>query len=88
MAEAPCPGHRPASAVDCLGHPRISSPQASSALHQTLDRLQQVNQQLQRTVIELEQVASTDKLTGAWNRRRLEECARKKWIASTAMVSR
>lgn len=55
----------------------ISSPQASSALHQTLDRLQQINQQLQRTVIELEQVASTDKLTGARNRRRLEECARK-----------
>jgi len=46
------------------------------AMQQTLDRLRQANQELQRTVVELEQVAGTDKLTGAWNRRRIEECVR------------
>ncbi|HRD93850.1 MAG TPA: diguanylate cyclase [Accumulibacter sp.] len=48
--------------------------QASRTVQQTLDSLRQANQELQRAVVELEQVASTDKLTGAWNRRRLEEC--------------
>jgi diguanylate cyclase (GGDEF)-like protein/hemerythrin-like metal-binding protein len=46
------------------------------AMQQTLDRLRQANQELQQTVVELEQVAGTDKLTGAWNRRRLEESVR------------
>ncbi|MBE2260039.1 MAG: diguanylate cyclase [Rhodobacteraceae bacterium] len=50
--------------------------QPAAAVQQTLDSLQQANRELQRTVVELEQVASTDKLTGAWNRRRLEECVR------------
>ena len=46
------------------------------AMQQTLARLQQSNRELQQTVAELEQVASTDKLTGAWNRHRLEEGVR------------
>lgn len=55
------------------------SPQQAPAAvqQQTLDRLQQVNRELQQTVAELEQVASTDKLTGIWNRRRLEDCVRR-----------
>lgn len=48
----------------------------SATLQQALDRLQQAHFDLQQTVLELEQVASTDRLTGAWNRRRLEECLR------------
>lgn len=54
----------------------VAPPSASPAMQQTLDRLQRSNQELRRTVVELEQVAGTDKLTGAWNRRRLEECVR------------
>ncbi len=49
---------------------------APGTTQETLDRLQQTNLELQQTVIELEQAASTDKLTGTWNRRRLEECVR------------
>ncbi|WP_374690584.1 diguanylate cyclase [Accumulibacter sp.] len=47
--------------------------QASLAIPETLRRLQEANRDLQQMVIELELVASTDRLTGAWNRRRLEE---------------
>ena len=54
-----------------------SPQQAPDSLLQTLDRLQQANQELQQTVAELEQLASTDKLTGLWNRRRLEDCVRR-----------
>ena len=39
----------------------------------SLAQLQHTNQELQKTLVELSQLASTDKLTGAWNRRRLEE---------------
>mgnify|MGYP000888472365 CR=1 FL=1 len=46
----------------------------SATIQQALDRLQQAHFDLQQTVLELEQMASTDRLTGAWNRRRLEEC--------------
>ena len=42
-------------------------------MEKSLKRLQQTNQELQTTLVELSQLASTDKLTGAWNRRRLEE---------------
>ena len=52
------------------------SKQANVAeLRQSLERLQQANQELQKTLVELDRLASTDKLTGAWNRRRLEEAA-------------
>jgi diguanylate cyclase (GGDEF)-like protein/hemerythrin-like metal-binding protein len=42
-------------------------------MRQSLDQLQRSNQELQKTLVELDRLASTDKLTGAWNRRRLEE---------------
>lgn len=42
-------------------------------MQKSLELLQNTNQELQRTLIELSKLASTDKLTGAWNRRRLEE---------------
>lgn len=38
-----------------------------------LNALQQTNDELQDALAELDRLASTDKLTGAWNRRRLEE---------------
>ena len=37
------------------------------------DQLQHTNQELQKNLAELSTLASTDRLTGAWNRRRLEE---------------
>jgi diguanylate cyclase (GGDEF)-like protein/hemerythrin-like metal-binding protein/PAS domain S-box-containing protein len=51
----------------------ISRQEYVAEMQQTLDQLQQTNQELQRTLVELDRLASTDKLTGAWNRRRLEE---------------
>lgn len=42
-------------------------------MRRSLERLQQTNQELQKALIELDSLASTDKLTGAWNRRRFEE---------------
>ena len=39
----------------------------------TMDVLQQANEELRDSLAELDRLASTDKLTGAWNRRRLEE---------------
>ncbi|OIN92772.1 MAG: hypothetical protein AUJ20_06180 [Comamonadaceae bacterium CG1_02_60_18] len=42
-------------------------------LQQSLEQLQRTNQKLQQTLAELSKQASTDQLTGAWNRRRLEE---------------
>lgn len=54
----------------------VSQPHPSTAMQQTLACLEQANQELRRAVVELEQAASTDKLTGAWNRRRLEESVR------------
>jgi len=42
-------------------------------MRQSLERLQQTNQELQKALVELDCLASTDKLTGAWNRRRFEE---------------
>lgn len=44
-------------------------------LRRTLTELQQTNQTLQDSHAELERRASTDRLTGAWNRRRLDEAA-------------
>lgn len=51
----------------------ISGQENLAEMRQTLDKLQLLNQQLQITLVELDRLASTDKLTGAWNRRRLEE---------------
>ena len=42
-------------------------------LRQSMEQLRLANQELQQAMAELEQLASTDKLTGAWNRRRIEE---------------
>jgi len=42
-------------------------------MHQSLQRLQSTNQVLQKSLAELSKLASTDKLTGAWNRHWLEE---------------
>ncbi|MBP9806294.1 MAG: diguanylate cyclase [Candidatus Accumulibacter sp.] len=47
---------------------------APGTTQETVDRLEQANLELQQTVIDLKQAAGTDKLTGTWNRRRLEEC--------------
>ena len=46
---------------------------AVAELRLSLEQLQQTNQDLQRTLVELDRLASSDELTGAWNRRRLEE---------------
>ncbi|HPT49706.1 MAG TPA: diguanylate cyclase [Accumulibacter sp.] len=46
------------------------------ALPRDLEDLRAANHQLRLTVGQLEQAASTDLLTGAWNRRRLEESVR------------
>ncbi len=48
----------------------------ASNMRESLERLQQTNQELQKTLVELDRLASTDKLTGTWNRRRLEEALR------------
>ena len=42
-------------------------------MRQALHKLEQTNQELRESLVELDRLASTDKLTGAWNRRRLEE---------------
>jgi len=47
--------------------------QSRSELRQALEKLQQTNQALQDSHAELDRLASTDKLTGAWNRRRMDE---------------
>jgi diguanylate cyclase (GGDEF)-like protein/hemerythrin-like metal-binding protein len=42
-------------------------------LRQALEELQRTNQKLQDSHAELDRLASTDKLTGVWNRRRMDE---------------
>lgn len=51
----------------------ISRQEAVAEMRQSLERLHQTNLELQNSLVELDRLASTDKLTGAWNRRRLEE---------------
>ncbi len=51
----------------------ISRQEATAEMRASLERLQETNQELQKSLVELNRLASTDKLTGAWNRRRLEE---------------
>lgn len=50
-----------------------SMQEAIAEMRQSLEQLQQTNQELHRSLAALERLASTDKLTGAWNRRRLED---------------
>jgi diguanylate cyclase (GGDEF)-like protein/hemerythrin-like metal-binding protein len=45
------------------------------ALTRSLEAAERVNQELQQAMAELERAAGTDRLTGAWNRRRFEEAA-------------
>jgi diguanylate cyclase (GGDEF)-like protein/hemerythrin-like metal-binding protein/PAS domain S-box-containing protein len=51
----------------------ISRQEEVADMRQALHGLQKSNQDMQNTLAELDRLASTDKLTGAWNRRRLEE---------------
>jgi diguanylate cyclase (GGDEF)-like protein/hemerythrin-like metal-binding protein len=51
----------------------ISRQEAVSELRRSLEQLQQSNQELQKALAELDRLASTDKLTGTWNRRRLAD---------------
>jgi len=53
----------------------VARQEAVAEMRLALERLQQTNQELQASMAELDHLASTDKLTGAWNRRRLEEAA-------------
>ena len=45
----------------------------TSKVQESLEKLYQTNQELQKTLIELDHMVSTDNLTGVWNRRRLED---------------
>ena len=51
----------------------VSQQRRIAEMRQSLERLQQINRDLQKTLLELDHLASIDKLTGSWNRRRLEE---------------
>jgi len=51
----------------------ISHHEAVAQSRRFLEQLQRTNHELRKTLAELDRLASTDKLTGAWNRRRLEE---------------
>lgn len=66
--------HRELQAIASIIH-EVPDQRGNGFVQQKLERLLQANRALQLTVDELEQAASTDKLTGVWNRRRLEECA-------------
>ncbi|MBL8393718.1 MAG: diguanylate cyclase [Candidatus Accumulibacter sp.] len=64
---------RELQAIASLLQEAASPQQGFVAAQEELASLQEANRQLQQTVAELEQVASTDKLTGVWNRRHMEE---------------
>ncbi|MBI2748854.1 MAG: diguanylate cyclase [Burkholderiales bacterium] len=51
----------------------LSNQDTIAEMRQSLKRLQHTNQELQKSLLELDILAGTDKLTGAWNRRRLQE---------------
>ncbi len=51
----------------------MSRQDAVAEMRQSLESLRLTNQELQKTLVSLDQMASSDLLTGAWNRRRLEE---------------
>ncbi len=46
---------------------------AVAEMRLAMERLHQTNQELQKALLRLDRLASSDVLTGAWNRRRLEE---------------
>jgi diguanylate cyclase (GGDEF)-like protein/hemerythrin-like metal-binding protein len=56
-----------AAVIDLARHQNVVK------LQEALERLQLTNQQLQKNLAELDHLANSDKLTGAWNRRRLAE---------------
>jgi diguanylate cyclase (GGDEF)-like protein/hemerythrin-like metal-binding protein len=56
-----------AAVIDLARHQNVVK------LQEALERLQLSNQQLQKDLAELDHLASTDKLTGTWNWRRLAE---------------
>lgn len=53
----------------------LSGEAAVEDMLQSLDRLHVANLTLQKNLAELDRLARTDPLTGAWNRRRMEEAA-------------
>jgi diguanylate cyclase (GGDEF)-like protein/hemerythrin-like metal-binding protein len=65
---------RPESAV--IPACELSGCESIAEMRRSLEALQRTNQKLRIALVELECMASTDKLTGAWNRRRLEEAVR------------
>lgn len=56
-----------AAVIDLTRHQNVVK------LQEALERLQLTNQELQKNLAELDHLASTDKLTGTWNRRRFAE---------------
>ena len=51
----------------------VSRQESVAELRRSLEKLQETNQELQKAMQLLDRLASTDKLTGTWNRRRLED---------------
>lgn len=51
----------------------VAGQEAVEGMLQSLERLQQTHRELHKTLASIDRLARMDKLTGAWNRRRLEE---------------
>lgn len=51
----------------------VSGQEAIAEMRQSMEQLRETNRELKKSLTEMDRLASTDKLTGAWNRRRLEE---------------
>ncbi|MDI1244830.1 MAG: diguanylate cyclase [Rhodoferax sp.] len=69
------PVHGPDGQLQYIGAAMLDTARMGNIdkMQKSLEFLQHSNQELQKTLAELSKLASTDKLTGAWNRRRLEE---------------
>jgi diguanylate cyclase (GGDEF)-like protein/hemerythrin-like metal-binding protein len=69
------PVHGPGGQVLFIGTAMINLARHQNVvkLQEALEGLQRTNQELQKNLTELDHLASTDKLTGTWNRRRLAE---------------
>lgn len=61
--------------MEIIMDPHEACRREADELRRSLEAAQRMNQELARTMEELEQAAGTDRLTGAWNRRRFEESA-------------